>query len=210
MVLVGFVLSVETYCQLWSTLVDSNCYNTKCLDRVNDLMQSLWGYCTVGTFINIIYKYKTIKQLEPKTIRFVKILQDLAWQNLIKRDHLTRFFQDLTKSCKKSYQHLDKILPTSFQDLTKIFPRSYKILPRSYKILSASWQDLTKILLQSYKIFPRSYKILQDLTRSYKILQDLASILTRSYQHLSKILPRSCYDLTRYKILQDIDLAKIL
>ena len=53
-------------------------------------------------------------------IQFVKILQDLAWQNLIKRDHLTRFFQDLTKSCKKSYQHLDKILPTSFQDLTKI------------------------------------------------------------------------------------------
>ena len=57
-------------------------------------------------------------------IQFVKILQDLAWQ-------------DLTKSCKKSY------------------------------------------------------KMLQELT---KILQDFANILTRSYQHLSRILPR---DLTR-------------
>ena len=38
----GFVLSVESYWQL-STVIDSSCYNTKCLDKVNDSTQSFQG-----------------------------------------------------------------------------------------------------------------------------------------------------------------------
>ena len=95
-------------------------------------------------------------------IQFVKILQDLAWQ-------------DLTKSCKKSYKMLQEltkilqdfanILTRSYQHLSRILPRD---LTRSFQILPASWQDLTNYLL--IRFFLGSYKIYQYLTRSYKIL----------------------------------------